>query len=251
MHVHTPKPLHGWRAFFGEVGIIVLGVVIALGFEQVATTIHESSIAAQARESVRDEVRENLWWLGYRERREPCIRRRLAELNDLLQRARGGKSTPVVTYLGGLPHAKITTLRWEANAQAGRASLFSGDEQRSLGNMYFTTEQFWEAQQQEEIIWSKMRFIQGLDKFAPADVHAFSILLAQARYQNWIVLLSLKRAHQWARKLQLAPSNPGLEVGNVVFKSTQVQICQPLTAPLTATADYSGPDAIGEVQDIP
>ena len=25
MHVHLPKPIHGWRQFFGEVGIIVLG----------------------------------------------------------------------------------------------------------------------------------------------------------------------------------------------------------------------------------
>jgi len=30
MHVHLPKPMHGWRAFAGEVGIIVLGVLIAL-----------------------------------------------------------------------------------------------------------------------------------------------------------------------------------------------------------------------------
>lgn len=34
MHFHLPKPLHGWREFVGEVGIIVLGVLIALGAEQ-------------------------------------------------------------------------------------------------------------------------------------------------------------------------------------------------------------------------
>lgn len=33
-HFHLPKPLHGWREFVGEVGIIVLGVLIALGAEQ-------------------------------------------------------------------------------------------------------------------------------------------------------------------------------------------------------------------------
>ena len=33
MHIHLPKPLHGWRAFLGEVGIIVLGVLIALAAE--------------------------------------------------------------------------------------------------------------------------------------------------------------------------------------------------------------------------
>jgi len=30
MHFRLPKPLHGWREFAGEVGIIVIGVLIAL-----------------------------------------------------------------------------------------------------------------------------------------------------------------------------------------------------------------------------
>jgi hypothetical protein len=37
MHVHLPKPLHGWRAFVGEVGIIVLGVLIALSADQLVS----------------------------------------------------------------------------------------------------------------------------------------------------------------------------------------------------------------------
>lgn len=40
MHIHLPKPLHGWRAFIGEVGIIVLGVLIALGAEQLVEALH-------------------------------------------------------------------------------------------------------------------------------------------------------------------------------------------------------------------
>src|SRR6185312_14058686 len=40
MHVHLPKPLHGWREFVGEVGIIVLGVLIALGAGQVVESLH-------------------------------------------------------------------------------------------------------------------------------------------------------------------------------------------------------------------
>jgi hypothetical protein len=30
MHFHLPKPLHGWREFVGEVGIILIGVFLAL-----------------------------------------------------------------------------------------------------------------------------------------------------------------------------------------------------------------------------
>jgi hypothetical protein len=36
VHFHLPKPLHGWREFAGEVGIIVIGVLIALAFGQLA-----------------------------------------------------------------------------------------------------------------------------------------------------------------------------------------------------------------------
>lgn len=40
MHIHLPKPLHGWRAFVGEVEIIVLGVLIALGAESAVEAWH-------------------------------------------------------------------------------------------------------------------------------------------------------------------------------------------------------------------
>ena len=34
MHLHMPKPLHGWREFIHEFTIVVLGVLIALGANQ-------------------------------------------------------------------------------------------------------------------------------------------------------------------------------------------------------------------------
>jgi hypothetical protein len=40
MHVELPKPLHGWRAFVGEVGVIVLGVLIALGAQQLVESLN-------------------------------------------------------------------------------------------------------------------------------------------------------------------------------------------------------------------
>ena len=51
MHVHLPKPLHGWREFLGEVGIIVVGVLIALGAEQVVETLHWRSAVASERDA--------------------------------------------------------------------------------------------------------------------------------------------------------------------------------------------------------
>ena len=59
MHIHLPKPLHGWREFVGEVGIIVAGVLIALGAEQVVEAVHHRSQVHEATKKLRAESIEN------------------------------------------------------------------------------------------------------------------------------------------------------------------------------------------------
>src|SRR5947199_153143 len=56
MHFHLPKPLHGWRALAGEVGIIVVGVLIALSAEQAVESWNWRSQAAEARSALRADV---------------------------------------------------------------------------------------------------------------------------------------------------------------------------------------------------
>src|SRR5689334_10434977 len=52
MHFHLPKPLHGWRAFIGEVGIIVLGVLIALAFGQAVEWLHWQAKVREAEAAI-------------------------------------------------------------------------------------------------------------------------------------------------------------------------------------------------------
>jgi hypothetical protein len=59
MHFHLPKPLHGWREFAGEVGIIVIGVLIALTFEQVAEGMRWRSAVTESEASMRKELAED------------------------------------------------------------------------------------------------------------------------------------------------------------------------------------------------
>ena len=59
MHIHLPKPLHGWREFVGEVGIIVIGVLIALGAEQTIEALHHRSQVHDAIDKLHAESIEN------------------------------------------------------------------------------------------------------------------------------------------------------------------------------------------------
>jgi hypothetical protein len=59
MHFHLPKPLHGWREFAGEVGIIVLGVLIALGAESVVERTHQRAELHEAEDAMVAELRDD------------------------------------------------------------------------------------------------------------------------------------------------------------------------------------------------
>lgn len=60
MEIHTPKhPVHGWRDLLKEVGIIVLGVLIALGAEQSVEALHWRHKVADAEQAMQLELRDD------------------------------------------------------------------------------------------------------------------------------------------------------------------------------------------------
>jgi|tagenome__1003787_1003787.scaffolds.fasta_scaffold20954063_4 hypothetical protein len=94
MHVHLPKPLHGWRAFVGEVGIIVVGVLIALGAEQVVESIHEREDIAQLRGALRGELADDrARWEDMRAQ-DRCTESRFTAIDHWLRSAPAGKLLP-------------------------------------------------------------------------------------------------------------------------------------------------------------
>src|SRR4051794_1360951 len=100
MHVHLPKPLHGWRALAGEVGIIVIGVLIALGAEQLVESAHWRSEVGDFREAVDHELGRNLGILTAVVRQRPCVDRRLAELERFLADSNGGRQDRLLRPIG-------------------------------------------------------------------------------------------------------------------------------------------------------
>lgn len=97
MHFHIPKPLHGWREFAGEVGIIVVGVLIALGFEQMAESWSWHERSAKGMEAIRGEMAINYNFATEMAVTAPCIDRQLAVLEDKVASS-GGLLTAASNY---------------------------------------------------------------------------------------------------------------------------------------------------------
>ena len=65
MDIHKPRPWHGGREFLKEVGTIVLGVLIAIGFEQAVEALHHPDQARQMVRKLREESIENRRFIAY------------------------------------------------------------------------------------------------------------------------------------------------------------------------------------------
>ena len=91
MQFHLPKPLHGWREFVGEVGIIVIGVLIALTAEQVVETINGDAQVREFRGAVDDELAYDMGAYQQRLMLGSCVRARLLELDRVIASGRAGR----------------------------------------------------------------------------------------------------------------------------------------------------------------
>jgi hypothetical protein len=77
---HKHKPVHNWREFAKEVGIIVLGVLIALGGEQAVEAIHHHYELRDLEAALNEEVAFDLASMKESVDLAPCVNRRLDEL---------------------------------------------------------------------------------------------------------------------------------------------------------------------------
>lgn len=82
MLIKLPQPLHGWRAFVGEVGVIVLGVLIALGLGQLVQDWNDGQNAEAGRAAMRTELAgDDLPQAYARLAVSPCLARSLDRLD--------------------------------------------------------------------------------------------------------------------------------------------------------------------------
>ena len=229
MHVHLPKPLHGWREFAGEVGIIVLGVLIAIGVEQVASAVHDRASEREAQQAVYAEIKQNLSYMKARMGTQGCIERRLDEIGSLLVKAGDGALSPQPRWIGQPAIWYNSDERWQAATASGRASLFSADEQSRLAGIYVATKQFVSAEAREQDAWAQLR---GLESWSgplgsAGRVHFISALQA-ARMELWATGVGAKIAFQRAKDLGLGDFTPKAMLEGYALPHA---VCLPIDTP--------------------
>jgi len=203
MHIHLPKPLHGWRAFAGEVGIIVIGVLIALGAEQLVQKAHQQQEGVQAERAIRSEIGLNLGRLESRRRIHGCVTARIQEIQKLLDGTRSNPNFVTPGWIGRPQYWTFLNSRWDAESQAGRAALVDADRLSQYGVMYNHMQNLLNEMDAEQTDWAKLRALEHVDRLNSSDALQMNFTLQDARYRNWRLALVTDQLFDMAKALAL------------------------------------------------
>jgi len=135
MHFHLPKPLHGWRAFIGEVGIIVLGVLIALGAEQAVDDWHWNEKVAVVRKSMLRELANDRARWEEAMTQAPCASRDIEQL-DRWAAGAPGAAAPRVSLRLDATMFWMHSANWNLATTSQTLDHFPIEEQLAFATLY-------------------------------------------------------------------------------------------------------------------
>ena len=226
MHFHLPKPLHGWREFAGEVGIIVVGVLLALGAEQVVEWAHWRNEVTDARRALDREVAYNLGAVEKRQQEAPCVDRRLLEIRSLLTGSTSGLRSASRPPLGQPQLWRPRTDVWQA-AVAGQVAEHMPLATR-LGYAEVYGQFQWYAQKaaDETDAWGVLAELDDPGGLGPEDVAA--VRQARSRAQ-----VAADKLNAYLPRIIAAGARLGIKPATVEEASLTADSLEALCAPLS------------------
>ena len=161
MEIHKPKPVHNWREFLSEVGVVVLGICIALAGEQIIEELHWRSQVRAAREVITSEMTYNLVGAIARIRSLGCAEQRLDTLSSILDQAARMGSLPPVGDIGGPVRHSWSSGAWESVVASQTATHFPPEQLAALSSLYKRVQRGEEFATRELEAWSHLYAMVG------------------------------------------------------------------------------------------
>jgi hypothetical protein len=228
MHFHLPKPLHGWREFAGEVGIIVVGVLIALSAEQVVEAVHWRHELDSERASLLQEARDSFEGVAARKNQQGCVDRRLAEIRTVLERHHRGEPLGLTGQIGRPTRQGATRGTWQIALAGQGLSHMTHDEKLTFSDVFSSFDLFDKAEQEEGEAWLRLMPLNTPDLLTEEDWSGIRTAYSEAVEFN----AHLRILAPW----MLDKTLPGLEkyrnAGDLSkFQGYADQICKPVLAP--------------------
>ena len=227
MHVHLPKPLHGWREFAGEVGIIVLGVLIALGAEQFIESLHWRHQVRETRKAIDSELSHDLAVIQFRMNQRDCTSRHIDELDRWSRLVGNGKSMSLAKSIDVPTFFATRTAVWDSTT-GEVTSRMPLEAKLEYARLYGAVRTFQEVLDGELRSWATVKSYEENRDLDRHELHEFRAAIMDLRTSNDLLPVFRTRTGEFAQKLGLTPEQD-LE-GSIRRQMADLnrQFCKPL-----------------------
>ena len=188
MHIHKPKPIHGWREFLKEYAIIVLGVLTAIGLDLAVEALHHREIVASGEDALRNNFARFVDFKAEADREESCMDARAAEIRAILDEAGRTRRLP---RIGTIPQPtplpwQIDT--WEAMIASGAAPYLPNEKTVLYSRIAMSGVDLYTVATSEWEEWGALRSLTGPPRpFSDAEETADRDTLTRAVEQARLV----------------------------------------------------------------
>lgn len=226
MHFRLPKPLHGWRAFAGEVGIIVLGVLIALGGQQLVENIHSQAEVTQTRMALDAELAYDLAAFDGRMRVEQCDRNRLDELESILDQQAHGPVALRHDFEGPIS-INLEFAVWDAASGEAR-SMIPLKAKLQYAQLYDVLRHYDRFREREKDDWGQLADLDFDKPLSAQQVEQANITVRRLRRLDKVLPAYASFIRRYAEPLGIHPQND-IDAGTAaILNKNHATFCSPL-----------------------
>ena len=217
------RPPHGWSAVVWELGIVTLGVLIALAAQQFADGIRWRGEMRDFREAVRTEISTDLATYTYRKDQNVCTVKRLDDLQRWLDSWRAGRPLKLIAPIAMPTSLVIRTTVWDSR-DPETMSHMPLPEKLAYGGLYTEFANAEVHRLDERAAWVELGDYDGAGELDHHDLMRLQGLISRAR-------LRLRRITTNAEKFMKRADEIGIRpVADPTWPAPDREICRPVLA---------------------
>ena len=190
MRFRIPQPIHGWRQFAGEVGIIVVGVLIALGAQEIVEDRSWATQIRDARVSLDAQLADSQLSSMERIANAACTNRKLDFVDEVIAGTR--PAAGLTLKIGGL--RLWSTSAWGSATASGAVARMPAALRNTYADLFSFTAALGEMNRAEFETGTALRTLERHTTLTDVSRDRLAAQVAKMRALNGILKLG---ATQW------------------------------------------------------
>jgi hypothetical protein len=210
LEFHKPKPVHSWRDFAKELGTIVLGIMIAIGLEQIVESWNWANEVKAARRAIYAEITaNNVNVFAFRVAIAPCVDQQIDEADHILSALEAGRAPQKFSHFGRPGIAFIRDGEWEAERASQVLTHLPRSELALMSRYYAQLPDFRGFGNEEINAWRQLSSLQDPPKgLTASDMIRLRAQLSAVQDNESLIFNNSERLLRVSKQLGIPQSTP-------------------------------------------